>query len=241
MRLVLTAVLISAAAVLASCAGGTDTAEQSAPVSGQVAVAPPPTAAAAGPTAALAAAAAASRVTTAPVSEPTASAARPDGCAPGLSLEDQKARLIEIAKGQFLGENQESLPRLQFGPDAKDHRRGGIWLVLEFNGDELDTVALKKAALDWRMRDAYEVFFMAGCDELFWVDLTAIQLGFAKVGMMGESVTKHIPTFKTRLTREDADNIDWANKEALDFDEIWNTFILNIRWRRELAEVEQGG
>jgi hypothetical protein len=184
-------------------------------------------------------------VTTAPVSELTAASASavagPDGCAPGLSLEDQKVRLVEIARGQLLGENQEGLPRLQFGPDAKDHRRSGIWLVLEFNGDELQTVAVKKAALDRRMRDAYEVFFAAGCDELFWVDLTAIQLGFAKVGMMGESVAKHIPTFKTRLTREDADAIDWVNKDALDFNEIWNALILNTRWRRELAEIEQGG
>ena len=38
--------------------------------------------------------------------------------------------------------------------------------MLELDGDELETVAIKKAALDRRMRDAYEVCFTAGCDDV---------------------------------------------------------------------------
>ncbi len=74
--------------------------------------------------------------------------------------------LVALGRAQFSGTTDEGRSRLQFAPDARDHRRGGIWLVMEFNGDELATVALKKVALDRQMRDAYEAFYAAACAEL---------------------------------------------------------------------------
>ena len=111
---------------------------------------------------------------------------------------------------------------------------------MEFNGDETETVAEKKEALDRQMRDAYEALYTAGCSDLTWVDLTAHMKAIAHsvdgAGLAGE----HPVVFKTRLKQEDADTIDWKSKETLDFNEIWETLILNTRWRNELAELEQG-
>ena len=129
---------------------------------------------------------------------------------------------------------------MQFGPDSRDHRQGGIWMVLEFNGDELETVPLRKAALDRQMRDAYEALFTAGCEELAQADLASYQNALVKVSTMGE--TKPLPSivFKTRLKRDIADTVVWADKESLDFDEIWDVLLLNPRWRDELRELEGG-
>ena len=114
-------------------------------------------------------------------------------------------------------------------------------MVLEFNGDELKTVALKKAALDRQMRDAYEALYTAGCEDLVQVDLSGIQKALAKVGMMGQMVRRSVVVYKTKLKREVADTVDWTNKEALDFNEIWDTLLLNVRWKRELLGLEDGG
>jgi hypothetical protein len=146
--------------------------------------------------------------------------------------------MLAILTAQFTGETQEDRPRLQFGPDSRDLRQGGIWMVLEFNGDELETVSLKKAALDERMRDAYEALYTAGCKDLAQVDLASYQDALVKVSMMGETIPRPSIVFKTRLKRDVADTIDWADKESLDFDEIWDTLLLNPRWRDELREAE---
>jgi hypothetical protein len=45
---------------------------------------------------------------------------------------------------------------------------------------------------------------------------------------------EHGTVFRTKLKREVADTIDWANKEDLDFNQVWDTIILNVRWKREL-------
>lgn len=50
-----------------------------------------------------------------------------------------------------------------------------------------------------------------------------------------------VVVFKTKLVRDVADTIDWANKESLDFNEIWDTLLLNPRWREELKDLEDGG
>ena len=157
-------------------------------------------------------------------------------CAPGLSLEEQKVQLVTIAKELFAGETTEGENRLKFDPDARDQRNGGIWLTLEFLGNEKGTVTQKKAALDSQMRDAFAALFNSGCDELAWVDMTAIHRAIVKVGQMGETTPVPSPVFKTRLKRADADSVDWANKDALDFNEIWDELLLNIRWRDALRE-----
>ena len=152
-------------------------------------------------------------------------------CAAGLSLEEQKVQLVAIAKELFALKTIEGGNRLKFDPDARDHRSGGIWLTLEFLGNEQGTVTQKKAALDNQMRDAYDALFNSGCDQLAWVDLTGIQRAIVKVGQMGETIPVPAPVFKTRLKRAEADSVDWANKGALDFNQIWDELLLNIRWR----------
>jgi hypothetical protein len=112
--------------------------------------------------------------------------------------------------------------------------------VVEFNGDELESVTLKKAALNRRMRDAYEALYTAGCADLAQVDLASYQNALVKVSMMGETIPRPSIVFKTRLDRDVADTIVWADKASLDFDDIWDTLLLNPRWRAELREAEAG-
>ncbi len=166
--------------------------------------------------------------------------ASPIGCAPGDSTDVQKTKMLDILTAQFSGKTAEGRPRLQFGPDSRDHRQGGIWMVLEFNGDELETVPLRKAALDRQMRDAYEALFTAGCEELAQADLASYQNALVKVSTMGETIPRPSIVFKTRLKRDIADTVVWVDKESLDFDEIWDVLLLNPRWRDEFREVEGG-
>ncbi len=161
-------------------------------------------------------------------------------CAPDDSVAVQKSKMLDILTAQFSGMTTEERPRVQFGPDSRDHRQGGIWMVLEFNGDELETVALKKAALDSEMRDAYEALFTAGCEDLAQADLASYQNALVKVSMMGETIPRPSIVYKTRLKRDIADSVVWADKESLDFDEIWDVLLLNPRWRDELRELEGG-
>ena len=249
-RAVSLAAVLLAALALATCSSDTD--------DGDAALAPDQPAAAA-PTVAVQATATLAPVatleassapvpTTAPASEPEATAVAvlpavdvpvtvsTSRCAAGLSLAEQKAQLVVIAKELFAGETTEGENRLKFDPDARDQRSGGIWVTLEFSGNERGMVTQKKAALDSQMRDAFDALFNSGCDQLAWVDLTGIHRAIVKVGQMGETIPVPAPVFKTRLKRDGADAVDWANKEALDFNEIWDELLLNIRWRDELRE-----
>jgi hypothetical protein len=93
--------------------------------------------------------------------------------------------------------------------------------VVEFNGDELDTVPLKKAALDKQMREGYEVLYGAGCADLVQIGITARSRTFGSyVGRGGGALRMPVVVFKTKLVRDVADTIDWANRESLEFNEI---------------------
>jgi hypothetical protein len=161
-------------------------------------------------------------------------------CDADLSTDGQKSRLVEILTAQFPGETVDGLPRLWIGPEARDHRQGGIWVVLEFNGEELETTLLKKEAIDRQMRDAYEVLCSAGCDELVQVDLAALQKEFVQIEMMGSSAAKSVIIFKTSLRREVADSVDWELKESLGFNEIWRVILFNITCNKELRALKNG-
>ncbi len=140
------------------------------------------------------------------------------------------------------GFNNEELPRLKIPPDARDHRQGGIWVTIEFNSDFLDTIPESKECLDILMRDTYEALFTAGFD-LTWVDMTAIGETMIHGGSgrsRGRSGMAPAQVIKTRLKRDVAETIDWANKESLDFDEIWNTLLVSPFWRRALQEAQEG-
>ena len=154
-----------------------------------------------------------------------------------LSIEEQKKALIAIVNERLSGSNNKELPRLKIPPDARDHRQGGIWVTIEFNSDFLDTIPESKDCLDILMRDTYEALFTAGFD-LTWVDMTA--LGETIVRAKGRSGIAPAQVIKTRLTHDVAETIDWANKESLDFDEIWNTLLISPVWRRALKEAQEG-
>ena len=160
------------------------------------------------------------------------------GCAPGASTDEQKVTLVKMAEARFAGMTvfEVDQPRLHYPPEARNNRQGGIWLVVEFNGDDRGGVADKKASLDGWMTEAYDLFYNSGCDELTQVDLSGYGEALGRPPI-GPTVISHAIVFKTRMKKADADAVDWANKDSLDFDEIWDTQIINVRWGRELAGI----
>lgn len=158
------------------------------------------------------------------------------GCAPGASTDEQKATLVKMAEARFAGMTvfEAEQPRLHYPPDARDNRQGGIWLVVEFNGDDVGEVADKKASLDLWMTTAYDLFFNSGCNELTQVDLSGYGEALGRPPI-GPTVISHAIVFKTRMKKVEADTVDWASKDTLDFEEIWDVQIINVRWKRELA------
>jgi hypothetical protein len=156
-------------------------------------------------------------------------------CTPGMSADEQKNVLIDIGEQLFDGATAHDgeTDRLHYAPDARDRRQGGVWLVIEYNGDEAATVAEKKAGIDSHMRDAYEILFNAGCDELTQVDIGArmVATGAGVIGPMTQTLAV---VFKTRMQSDDAAAINWADKDTIDFSQVWNELLLNRRWRDEL-------
>ena len=147
-----------------------------------------------------------------------------------LPIDRQKERLIAITKELFAGDTDEGLPRLAIEPDARNHRQGGIQLVIEINGDEYEDVAKNKAELDRWMRDAYEAVFSAGHD------LTEATISARMRAVDGRTGVTQAVVYRARLKKETAEGIDWAAKEGMDFNEIWDTLLLNRRWREALGE-----
>ncbi len=164
-----------------------------------------------------------------PLSEPVAS------CTTGMSIDEQKAVLVDIGQQLFDGvtAHDGEIERLHYAPDARDRRQGGIWVVIEYNGDEADGVARKKAGIEVQMSDAYDAFFNSGCDELTQVDIGArmVATGAGVIGPMAQTLAV---VYKTRMNREQADGVDWANKDSIDFNQVWDELLLNTRWRNEL-------
>jgi hypothetical protein len=164
------------------------------------------------------------------------------GTCEGLEYEAQKARLIDIGNEIFAGvtEHDPEMTKLHNPPDARDRRQGGIWLVVEFNGDERANVPQKKARLDVQMRDAFESFYRAGCADLQEVHIAVrmVALGAGVIGPMTQTLAS---VFKTKLKPDVAETIDWDNKDNLDFNEIWDTLLLSPTWKSELKEAQGGG
>ena len=161
------------------------------------------------------------------------------GTCDGLSYDEQKEKLVEIAYDLFAGiTNFEDRERLQQIPNARDSRRGGIWLVIDFNGDEFDSLLVKKNRLDLQMRDAYDAFYNAGCADLGEVSITAIQKEVT-TREVGPSTVLPIVVFKTKMTKAQAEEVDWESKDDVDFNEVWRVEILNPRWREGLRELRK--
>ena len=165
-----------------------------------------------------------------------------EGCASGASIDDQKATLASTAKALFAGETayEEKKPRIThlggtpIDPTARDHRpTKGIRLVIEFNGDDHGGVFEKKASVDLWMREAYNVLFNAGCDLLTLVEISGYGAALGR-HPIGPAALSWAITFKTRMTKEVAETVDWENRENVDFGEIWEVMILNFRWEQAL-------
>ncbi len=188
-----------------------------------------PTQAAPTPTPHAATTAGAATPTQAPAVEtPAAESPQPSGDG-SLSIDQQKEHLVAITREFFAGETEENLPRLAIEPDARNHRQGGIQLVIEINGDEYQDVAKNKAELDRWMRDAYEAVFTAGHE------LTEVTISARMKAVDGRTGITQAVVYRTRLKKETADGVDWAAKDRLDFNEIWDTLLLNRRWREALG------
>jgi hypothetical protein len=151
-----------------------------------------------------------------------------------VSYDRQKELLNTLVQEWFVGENNDERPRLKLLPDVRDNRRGGILVHIEINGDEYDTTTLKKAELDKLMRDTYELIYTTGY-EVTEVAITAIMLGVRHMTAKSASI-EPVQAFRSRLRGEAAATVDWANKESLDFNEIWDTMLLSTSWKRELIE-----
>ena len=152
-----------------------------------------------------------------------------------LPLEEQIPKVSEIANAYFSGTNNTGLPRLKLPPDVRKSRRGGIVVNIEFNGDEYPTIVEKKVALDCRMRDGYEVFYASGYD-ISEVSMTAISMG--RVALK-RTIEAPIMVMKTRLKKDAAEGVDWAKKNKLDFNEIWEMVTMNPAWKKELRAVKE--
>lgn len=161
------------------------------------------------------------------------------GTCSGLDYESQKVKLSEIVTDIFSGiTNSEDRPRLHWIPATKDSRRGGIWLDVGFNGDEFKEVVVKKNRLDLQMRDAYDALFNAGCEDLSEVSITAIQKEIT-TREIGSSMLLPVVVFKTNLKKTQADEVDWENKDSIDFNEVWRQLVLNPRWRKTIREAKK--
>ena len=155
-----------------------------------------------------------------------------------VTYDQQKELLSTLVNEWYSGQNNLELPRLKLPPDVRDNRRGGILIHIEINGDEYDSYTLRKAELDRLMRDTYEVIYGTGY-EVTEVAITAIMTGTIR-RVVGGIAEGRIQAFRSRLRGDAAATVDWANKEAIDFNEIWDTVLLNTIWKREL-EAEAGG
>ncbi len=156
-----------------------------------------------------------------------------------LPTDEQIAKLSELVQGFLTGMNNIERPRLNIPPDVRDdRRRGGIVVNIEFNGDEYETTAQKKAGLDLLMREMYHILYASGYD-LAEATMSAVMMGTAHRNVGGAS-TAPITVYKTRLKRDAAEGITWDDKENLDFNEIWDTILFSPEWRRKLKE-ESGG
>ena len=156
-----------------------------------------------------------------------------------LPTDQQIAKLSELVQGFLTGMNNIERPRLNIPPDVRDdRRRGGIVVNIEFNGDEYETTAQKKAGLDLLMREMYHVLYASGYD-ITEATMSAVMMGTTHRNVGGAS-TAPITVYKTRLKRDAAEGIAWDDKENLDFNEIWDTILFSPEWRRMLRE-ESGG
>lgn len=155
-----------------------------------------------------------------------------------LPKDQQIAKLSELVTGHLTGMNNIGRPRLNIPPDVRDDsRRGGIVVNIEMNGDEYESIVQRKEGLDNIMRDTYHVLYASGY-HIVEATISAVMMGKS---YRRQSVQAPVTVYKTRLKQATAEGIDWDDKEALDFNEIWDTVLLSPTWKTELKEAQGGG
>ena len=155
-----------------------------------------------------------------------------------LPKEEQIPKLSELVQGHLTGMNNIQRPRLNIPPDVRDDsRRGGIVVNIELNGDEYESIVQRKEELDKLMRDTYHVLYASGY-HIVEATISAVMMGRS---YRRQSVQAPITVYKTRLKQAAAEGIDWADKDNLDFNEIWDTVLLSPTWKTELKEAQGGG
>ena len=171
-----------------------------------------------------------------------------EGCASGASIDDQKATLVAMSKSLYEGMTayDEERPRITHlggtavDPTARDHRpTKGIRLLIEINGDDHGGVFEKKASIDLWMRESYNVLFTSGCDLLSVVEISGYGAALGR-HPIGPAALSWAITFKTKITKEVAETVDWEGRGELDFGDIWETMILNFRWEQALKGTPVG-
>ncbi len=173
-------------------------------------------------------------------------------CTSGSSKDEQRQVLLNMAQTLFAGntsstEDDKVKPRITHlggspvGPAVRDDRRsGGLWVVVEFNGDDNGEVVEKKASIDLWMMEAYNAFFNADCDQLAKVEISAYGTALGR-HPIGPAAKSWAIVFKTRVDLKIAEKIDWVNRDPVDINGIWQVMILNYRWKEALAGRKVGG
>ncbi len=139
--------------------------------------------------------------------------------------------LAQLMQTRFTGETNDGEPRF-INVQVRDNRQTtGFNVLVEFNGDEFETITEEFRTINAWMADAYADLFTSGLDVAEGHMSARMQV----IGRQGTSPNSIV--YKTRLKREDAEGIDWANKDSVDFRGIWDVLILNPTWRQALTEA----
>ena len=139
--------------------------------------------------------------------------------------------LVELMQTRFTGETNDGEPRF-INVQVRDNRQTtGFNVLMEFNGDEYDSIVEEFRTINTWMANAYADLFTSGHDVAEGHMSARMQV----IGRQGTSPNSIV--YKTRLKREDAEGIDWANVANIDFREIWDVLILNPTWRQALTEA----
>ena len=139
--------------------------------------------------------------------------------------------LAQLMQTRFTGETNDGEPRF-INVQVRDNRQTtGFNVLVEFNGDEYETIVEEFRTINTWMADAYSDLFTSGLDVAEGHMSARMQV----IGRQGTSPNSIV--YKTRLKREDAEGIDWANVSNIDFREIWDVLILNPTWRQALTEA----
>ncbi len=139
--------------------------------------------------------------------------------------------LVQLMQTRFTGETNDGEPRFINVQVRENRQTTGFNVLVEFNGDEYESIIEEFRTINVWMANAYADLFTSGHDVAEGHMSARMQV----IGRQGTSPNSIV--YKTRLKREDAEGIDWANVANIDFREIWDVLILNPTWRQALTEA----